>query len=214
MAIGAAIGLAVGLGPMLVLGRASLPLILTYHSARGLHVESTLGVLYGATKAALGMREAGRMDYGSFNFHGPVSQALAKASTALTAGLVGLVLHAAWRSNGGGGGAPRARTERIVLAALAMTTALWLGGKVFSPQYLTWALPLVVAVPGRAWRRVALAFGVILVLSQVYLRGFYDHVYNQWPAGVLTMVVRLVVLVAFLVFVLRRLKALRAPAAC
>jgi hypothetical protein len=235
MAIGAAIGLVVGLGPMLVLGRASLPLLLTYHSARGLHVESTLGVVYGATKAALGMREGGRMDYGSFNFHGPVSQALARASTALTVGLAGLVLHAAWRSGSGSdaaarartegeeraeleareasdGTGARARTERIVLAALAMTTALWLGGKVFSPQYLTWALPLVIAVPGRAWRRVALAFGVILVLSQVYLRGFYDHVYNQWPAGVLTMVVRLVVLVAFLVFVVRRLKALRAPA--
>ena len=205
----ASLGLAVGLGPMLLLGRASLPLILTYHAARGLHVESSLGVMYGALKAIIGMREASTMDYGSFNFHGPLSQLLAKASSFLTLGLVGVVLHASVRRRAAGPESDaevQQRTWRVVLAALATMTALWLGGKVFSPQYLTWALPLVIAVPGVGWRRIAISLGVILVLSQVYLRGFYDHVYNQWPAGIITMLLRLAVLIAFFLVALRALR--------
>jgi hypothetical protein len=212
IALFAGLGFMLGLGPMIALGRESLPILLTYHSARGLHVESTLGVLYGAVKAVFGMHEASTMDFGSFNFHGPVSQGLAKASTALTLGLVGVVLHAA-RGKSEGPSEDESeeekaqRTWRIVLATLATMTALWLGGKVFSPQYLTWAIPLVVAVPGRGWRQLAIALGVILVLSQVYLRGFYDHVYNQWPVGVITMLVRLAVLIAFFLVLVRALRA-------
>lgn len=206
VALGASLGLVLGLGPMIALGLESLPLLLTYHSARGLHVESSLGVLYGAAKAVFGAREASTMDYGSFNFHGPISQLLAKAATAVTLLLVGVVAYAAHR--GRASDAPHddaTRTERLVFAALATLSALWLGGKVFSPQYLTWALPLAVAVPGRAWTRVALGLGLVLVLSQLYLRGFYDHVYNQWPAGVITMLVRLAVLLVLFVVASRKL---------
>jgi hypothetical protein len=214
IALFAGLGLTLGLGPMIMLGRESLPLLLTYHSARGLHVESTLGVIYGAVKAVIGMREAGTLDYGSYNFHGPFSQFLAKASTLLTLGLVGMVLRAARPTRESESESATEteeenaqRTWRIVLATLATMTALWLGGKVFSPQYLTWALPLVIAVPGRAWRRIAISLGVILAISQVYLRGFYDHVYNQQPAGVITMVLRLAVLAAFFLIFLRALRA-------
>ena len=206
VSLGAAAGLTLGLGPMIVLGRESLPLLLTYHSARGLHVESSFGVLYGATKALFGTREAGTMDYGSYNFHGPLSQLLAKIGVVVTVALVGVVAYAARRD----GAAAREmstteRTQRIVLAALATMAALWLGGKVFSPQYLTWALPLAIALPGPSWRRAALGLGVVLVLSQIYLRGFYDHVYMQWPLGVIAMVTRLGVLIALFVMAVRRL---------
>jgi hypothetical protein len=203
--LGASLGLVLGLGPMIVLGRASLPLLLTYHSARGLHVESSFGVLYGAVKAALGMREASTMDYGSFNFHGPVSKVLARSALAVTLALVGLVGYAARRGRARAASDDAAHTERLVYAALATLAALWLGGKVFSPQYLTWAIPLAVAVPGRAWKRVALGLGLVLFASQLYLRGFYDHVYNQWPAGVATMLVRLGLLVALFVAAVRKL---------
>ncbi len=214
VALFGALGAALGLGPMIVLGRESLPLLLQYHSARGLHVESSLGVIYGAVKAIASIRESATLDYGSYNFHGAASHALAKASTALTLGLIAVVLRAARTGNRADGapvsrepGAARDhRTTQIVIAALASITALWLGGKVFSPQYLTWALPLVVAVPGRGWRRPAFALGLILVLSQLYLRGFYDHVYNQSPDGVATMVLRLVLLVGFFVGLTRTLR--------
>lgn len=205
VAVGAAVGLAVGLGPMLLLGRESLPLLLTYHSARGLHVESSLGVVYGAVKVVLGMREAATLDYGSYNFHGSLSQVLAKLTMPLTLLLVAVAGLAARRAVPEEDATRAECTERVVLASLGGMAALWLGGKVFSPQYLTWALPLVVALPGRSWRRAALGLGVVLLLSQVYLRGYYDHVHEQLPAGVITVVVRLGVLVALFVVGLKRL---------
>lgn len=207
VALGAAVGLAVGLGPMLLLGRESLPLLLTYHSARGLHVESSLGVVYGAVKVMLGIREAATLDYGSYNFHGPLSHVLAKLTMPLTVALVAVVGFAARRGVASDDAATVAeRTERVVIASLGGMAALWLGGKVFSPQYLTWALPLVVALPGRSWRRAALGLGVVLLLSQIYLRGYYDHVHDQLPAGVITVVLRLAVLVALFVVALKRLR--------
>lgn len=213
VALGATAGLALGLGPMIVMGRASLPAVLAYHAARGLHVESTLGVLYGAVKALLGRPEASLLDYGSFNFHGRIADLLAKAAMPLTLLLVGIVGYvsrpeprAADHAEAEGEADDAERTTHIVVAALAATVALWLGGKVFSPQYLTWALPLVLALPGRAWVRVSVALGLVVLVSQIYLRGYYDHVYNQWPVGVITMLVRLALLGALARMLLVRLR--------
>jgi hypothetical protein len=222
VALGAAVGLALGLGPMIVMGRDSLPAVLAYHAARGLHVESTLGVLYGTVKAVFGQPEVSLLDYGSFNFHGPVADLLAKAALPLTLVLVGVIGYASrplvtTAANAATAATPAptlddqsdpeaARTRHIVLAALAATTALWLGGKVFSPQYLTWALPLVVALPGRSWVRMSVALGLVVLVSQIYLRGYYDHVYNQWPVGITTMVVRLALLAAWSRMLLVRLR--------
>jgi hypothetical protein len=158
-------------------------------------------------KAVLGRPEASLLDYGSFNFHGRVADLLAKAAMPLTLVLVGI---AGWASRPGDrtddDRTDDDRTEHIVLAALAATTALWLGGKVFSPQYLTWALPLVLALPGRSWIRISFALGLVVLVSQIYLRGYYDHVYNQWPLGVITMVVRLALLGALSRMLLVRLR--------
>jgi hypothetical protein len=211
VALGAPAGLAIGLGPMIVMGRESLPAVLAYHAARGLHVESTLGVLYGTAKAVAGMPEVSLLDYGSFNFHGRIADLFAKAAMPLTLALIGYVAYAS-RSRRSADGTDETgetgdeeRTSHIVLAALAAVTALWLGGKVFSPQYLTWALPLVIALPDRAWPKVAAVLGLIVLLSQIYLRGFYDYVYEQRPLGVITMVVRLAVLGAFFAMLVKRL---------
>jgi hypothetical protein len=205
IALGAAVGLGIGLGPMIVMGRDSLPAVLAYHAARGLHVESSLGVLYGTVKAILGRPEVSLLDYGSFNFHGPVADLLAKATLPLTVVLVGVVGYAS-RPLAAESDAEASRTRRIVLAALAATTALWLGGKVFSPQYLTWGLPLVLALPGRSWVRITLVLGLVVLVSQIYLRGYYDHVYNQWPVGIVTMVVRLTLLAVLSRMLLVRLR--------
>ena len=193
--LGAVFGLALGILPQIVLAPGSIALFLRYHGARGLHVESTLGVLYGAGKALVGRRERGVIDFGSFNFHGSLADLLAKASPVVLAVLLALVVRRAAVSR-------EDRDTRVVLAALGATIALWLSGKVFSPQYLTWALPLVIALP-RDWRRFAWLLGAVLVVSQAYYRGFYDAVYKQETAGIVTMVLRLVLLVALFALALR-----------
>ena len=210
IALGSLLGLALGLGPMIALSPRALPLILAYHGKRGLQVESSLGVLYGAAKAILGDREAAKMSFGSFNFHTATSDTLARLALPLTLALVAVVFVVFLRRTPAALVAHEAdeeiaaRTERIALALLATLVALWLGGKVFSPQYLTWAIPIVLCVPGRRGMQLALTLGVLLAVSQLYLRGFYDHVYNQWPAGIATMLARLLVLVTMFVSLLRR----------
>ena len=194
-AAGAAVGLALGIVPQVVLAPGSIALFLRYHGQRGLHVESTLGVLYGAGKALVGQHERAVLDYGSFNFHGGFADLLAKASPVLLVVLLALVVRRALVARDD-------RDTRLVLAALGATCAVWLSGKVFSPQYLTWALPLVIALP-RQWRRFAWLFGAVLVVSQAYDRVFYDAVYKQEPAGIVTMVLRLALLVALFALALR-----------
>jgi hypothetical protein len=190
--LGGLVGVVVGLGPMLLLAPSSLGTLLRYHGARGLHVESGLGVLYGAVRAVVanGSGPATVLDYGSFNFHGGVASALATGSTLLVLALVGLV---AWRA-----ATPRGeetREDRLVAAALGGVVAVWLGSKVFSPQYLTWALPLAVGLPRASWRKITVLLGAVLLVSQLYYRGYYDYVYQQRALGVVTMLVRLGLLV-------------------
>lgn len=197
---GGTLGAFIGLGPLVLGAPSALGTLLRYHGDRGLHVESSLGVIYGTVKAIAGMPEKTRVDYGSFNFHGAGSLELAKASSLLLLALIAAAIFAARPASNDD------RTKRIVLAALATTIALWLGGKVFSPQYLTWALPLVIAIPGRAWRRVALAFGVVLILSQAYLRGYYDQVRDQHAIGLLTLLLRLALLGGGFALLLRELR--------
>lgn len=203
LALTATAGVAIGLAPMLLASRGALGEFVAYHGKRGLHVESTLGVVYGAVKSLGGHAEPTTLDYGSFNFHSPIADLLAKASMPLTLALVALV---AWFAARDASDDDRAR--RATLAALAGTAALWLGGKVFSPQYLTWGIPLVAAAAGV--RHLALSAFVVLLVSQLYFRGFYDHVYEQRPLGVAALVVRQAALVALFVIALRASRA-RAP---
>jgi hypothetical protein len=185
--------LVLGLLPMALASTDAVLAMLRYHSARGLHVEAALGTLYGTLRAVTGSPAVGALDYGSFNFHGPVPDALARVSPILTIVLLGLVVKAGRSAKG---------EEAAPLAAFGAMLALWLGGKVFSPQYLTWALPIAPCIRDR---RILVGFGAVLVLSQAYYRGFFDHVYLQRPLGVVTMAVRLGLLVWLFVATLRRL---------
>lgn len=168
--------------------------VLRFHGQRGLHVESLLGSLYGAVMAIVGAHQVATHDFGSMNFHGPGSAFLAQLATPLMLAGVGYVT--VLTRAGAGAEDVRSRAARIANAMLALATVLWLTGKVFSPQYMTWGIPLALAIPGaRAKRPIALLFAALL-LSQIYLRGYYDHVFEQRIAGIVTLLARQAVLVA------------------
>jgi hypothetical protein len=202
-----AAGLAVGFGPMFLASPRAVVDFFRYHGFRGLQVESTLGALVGAARLVLGTVRPATISYGSFNLDGSFPDALARLSLPLTvAGIAALVARAAFAGRAGravDAVDEPARIERIACATLAATLVLWLTGKVFSPQYLTWGLPLVLAIPGRRgveaiWIAIA-AFAV----TQLYYRGFYDLVFDQRPIGIITVLVRQAILVALLVRVAR-----------
>ncbi len=192
-----AIGLTVGFAPMVLASPVTVVDLLRYHGGRGLQVESTLGVLVGALRWVAGAGRPSVFSYGSFNLDGAVPDALAKITLPLTLAAIVLLSLRELRA-----GPPRdefARIERITCAAVAATVALWLGGKVFSPQYLTWGIPLVLAIPGSRGvlaSRVAL---VALVLTQIYHRGYYSLLAEQRFVGLFTGLARQAVIVLFFV---------------
>ena len=210
--LGALSTLVLGLSPMLAGG--GLAQVLRYHGERGLHVESTLGIAYGAFMALTGHHQEATRSFGSMNFHGPLAQGLAGLATPSMLAVVAFVTWRTWRASQASG--DTRRTERLVYALLAACTGIWLTAKVFSPQYMTWAVPLVVALAGPRRRAAQALFFAALLVSQIYLRGYYDYVYQQHPLGILTMLVRQGALVALFVTCVRALdataEALRAAA--
>jgi hypothetical protein len=209
-----AAGLAIGFGPMFLASSTAIVDLVRYHGVRGLQVESTLGAFVGAARIALGTTRAATVSYGSFNVDGAFPDALARLALPMALAGIAALCAFSWRERAE---LPRRderaelprdaesdRIERIACAAVAATIVLWVTGKVFSPQYLTWGIPLVLAIPGRrgviaCWLAVA-----AMALTQLYYRGFYDLVFEQRPVGVATVLARQAILVGLLVFVARR----------
>jgi len=202
-----AAGLALGFVPMLAASPAAFVDFFHYHGRRGLQVESTFGALVGAVRLLLGTTRPGTISYGSFNVDGAIPDLLARACLPLTVAGIALLTLAERRASAGdldgiaGPAREAQRIEQIACAALAATVVVWLAGKVFSPQYLTWAIPLVLAIPGRrglvaTWITIAAC-----TLTQVYYRGFYDFVFDQRFAGVASVLLRQAVLAALLIWV-------------
>ena len=81
--------------------------------------------------------------------------------------------------------------------------------KVLSPQFLTWLLPLVPLVAGRAGRSATIVFAAAMLLTQLELRGWEGLHVDAWAAWVL--LVRNALLV--LLFVLLALELRRRPRA-
>jgi hypothetical protein len=122
------------------------------------------------------------------------------AVSALFAGmLVGLVILLASRVGG--------TRRELVLACLAATLAFALFGKVLSPQFVIWVLPL--GALAFAWRRHALAAAVALaaILTQVEFPAHYFDVVAREPLAVVLVAVRNTVLLAALVLAIRELQS-------
>ena len=126
----------------------------------------------------------------------------ADAVSALFAGmLVGLVALLAARTG---------RTPReLVLASMAGVIAFALFGKVLSPQFVIWVLPL--GALAFAWRRHALAavIGAAALLTQIEFPAHYFDVVEREPLALALVAIRNAVLLAALVLAMRELQPRR-----
>jgi hypothetical protein len=205
VAAGVAFGLAVTFLPMIALSPSAFASFIEYHRARGLHIESSYGAIVSLVELASGNPQGSTLSFGSYNVRGATADALAVASTPLLVGSV-LVLTVWLARLGAPESEPEreiARRSRIASAGLAALALVWLLGKVFSPQYMTWAIPFAVVASDR---RIAALLMAAMAVSQIYLRGFYDYVVAMRPLGVVALEVRLVVLVVMTFLVLRAAK--------
>ena len=108
----------------------------------------------------------------------------------------------------GRGPTPAARRE-LVLAALAATVGFALFGKVLSPQFVIWAIPL--SALAFAWRLHALAAAVALaaLLTQVEFPAHYFDVVAREPLAIGLVALRNLTLLAVLALSARELQPRR-----
>ena len=175
-----------------------------YHLERPVQVESPAAlVLLGLDGAGLGEAvsvSSHRSDGLRHPLDGPVS---ALSGLALLV-VVGLLTALAAR------GAEAADQRRhLVLASLAAVTAFAALGKVLSPQFVIWVLPL--GALAFAWRLYALALAVAAaaVLTQFEFPARYFDVVAREPVAIALVAVRDLVLLAVLGLALRALRVQR-----
>jgi hypothetical protein len=195
-AIGFSMALVAGLGPMFVESPRAMAGVISYHAARGLHCESTLGLILATMRLAVGARASATLSYGSFNLEGSAADALATTcgplSVAASVGLAWLIWRGAKNvelSVADTGGAPR-----VACAAFAALIVLWLTGKVFSPQYMTWGLPVVLAIPGAFGLRLSWLLLAAMAATQFYVCGHSELVVQGRALGLLNLGVRQAIL--------------------
>jgi MFS family permease len=203
---------------VLAVGAAALALSPTgaldavrYQTDRPVQVESApAGVLLALDGLGLGHARSVK-DHRSDGLSHPASELLSASFGALLLGTLGLFAAAAVRS--GDGGPPDER--RLVLASLAAVTAFAALGRVLSPQFLIWIIPLMGLA--FAWRQYALgaaAAGAIALTLVEFPSRYFELVARQ-PFPVVVVALRNAALLALLGLAGRALAGprLRAPAA-
>ncbi len=166
-----------------------------YHLDRPVQIESSPALV------VLGLDAAGAGEAVSVSSHrsdGLLHDAAGAVSALFAGVLVGLVVLLAARVG---------RTPReLVLASLAGTIAFALFGKVLSPQFVIWTLPL--GALAFAWRSYALAAAIAAaaLLTQIEFPAHYFDVVEREPLALALVALRNAALLAALVLALRELQ--------
>jgi hypothetical protein len=168
---------------------------------RHLQIES-LGASILLAGSKLGIHHEGwiKGKPGSIDLGGATANAVGVIGSVAAVALVLLVALDYWRGPEDDG--------RLVTAFAAAVTAFVVFGKVLSPQYLTWLVPLVTLAPGRNGRRAAVVFFVLLSVTQLeYLAG--DHGLRQQNWTVWLLLARNLALVGMFALLLAELRGTR-----
>jgi hypothetical protein len=190
--------------PFVVLSPGGVWDSLSVQLSRPLQVESLGASLLLVGHHVFGFGLAGETSHGSQNVAGSAAGVLAVATTLLQVGVLGWI----WASFARGSG-DREALVRSTAAALCAFVAL---GKVLSPQFLIWLIPIVPLVRGRRGLGASALLAAALVLTQVWFPFRYFRLALHFEAGLswvlLARDVALVALTVLLAFTLRRRDAI------
>jgi hypothetical protein len=103
--------------------------------------------------------------FGSDNLVGPLASGVAAALVVLQAFAIILVWVLFRRGE--------ARLDRLIVAATAAITAFVAFGKVLSPQFLIWLIPLIALLSGSTGKWAAALLGPALILTQIWFPHHY-----------------------------------------
>jgi Glycosyltransferase family 87 len=146
--------------PFFVLSPSGFSWMLHRQLARPLQIESLGASLLLAAHQAFGLGISWHSSSGSQNLTGTAADVLAVVTTVLQAiAFLGIWI---WFARG------PAQKERLVRASVAAVCAFLALGKVFSPQFLIWLIPLVPLLRGRRGVAAGALFAGVLVLTQLW----------------------------------------------
>ena len=178
---------------------------LSVQLTRPLQVESLGSALLLVGHQVFGLAVTGETSHGSQNLDGNAAAWLAVASTVLQAGALIWIWSAFARSRGD--------AEALIRSTAASLCAFIAFGKVLSPQFLIWLIPIVPLVRGRRGLGASALLGCALVLTQLWFPFRYFRLALDFEEGLswllLARDLTLVALVAVLVVSLRRTTATR-----
>jgi hypothetical protein len=191
-----------GFWPYLFTAPEGVGYVFWYHFARPLQIESALGtpMLLGQALGADWIRVVD-----SFG-----SQQLVATGARLAAGLSGPLTAAAlvvvYVVAVGRRAQLRAAPDEVPLAVLALLLALMAFGKVLSPQYVVWVLPVLALVAAKDWL-VGLMGGTILMLTHLEFPAMWGRMVSMDHPVVALVALRNLLLVALFCVAVWRLHA-------
>ena len=186
---------ALGFVPFLVLSPHGVLASIHDQVSRHLQIETPLASLALLAHAVGGLKIGVVSEAHTYGLGGASGLLLAAATTLAFVGSLALVW---WRAPS----LVRSR-EGLVLAWAATICIAVVLGRVLSPQYLIWLLPLVPLVEGRAGRRATFLLVVALLLTNVWYPVHYlDVILHSGSGSIVLLVVRNVALSALLVTLL------------
>ncbi|MGF1645426.1 MAG: hypothetical protein ACFCVF_00655 [Kineosporiaceae bacterium] len=199
--------LVAGLGPALAASAPGTLRVLSYHLERPLQIEAVPATPILVDHVLRGTAVVQVRSYGSDNLDGPLAGALQQAGSVLAVlgvlAVAALLARRLWRD-------PGAVAEAGVLALTATLALAIVTGKVLSPQYLLWLVPLVPLARGARGPTGAVALGVAMVLSrEVFPVRYVALVEDLAAAPVLLLAGRNALLVALAGFLVAGLAGLR-----
>jgi hypothetical protein len=161
---------------------------LRYHAARPVQIESSWGAALGLVHALAPAWVVVEKTFGSTNVAGRLGPLASRLSTLATLSGLGAVYLVTWRrlaaANTDDEDRLREARARIALEGTAATFAVFIAlGKVCSPQYLVWILPLGLGLSLGAARRARLAVLLALVaLTQLVYPVMYGRLESLRPS--------------------------------
>jgi hypothetical protein len=184
--------------PFFALAPGGVGYSLWTQAKRHLQIES-LGASILLAGSKLGIHHEGwiRGKPGSIDLGGATADVVGVLSSLLAVALVLVVAWVFWKGPDD--------DERMVTAWAAAVAAWVVFGKVLSPQYLTWLVPLVPLAAGRRGRWAAVVWLAVLSITQLeYLGGRHGQRDQNWSVWVL--LVRNLGLVAVFLLLLGQLR--------
>jgi len=184
--------------PLFALAPGGVGYSLWTQAKRHLQIES-LGASFLLAGSKVGIHHVGwiRGKPGSIDIGGTLADSVGALSSVLAVVLVFTVAWVFWKGPDD--------DERMVTAWAAAVAAWVVFGKVLSPQYLTWLVPLVPLAAGRKGRWAAIVWFAVLAITQLeYLGGRHGQRDQNWSVWVL--LVRNLGLVAVFALLLAQLR--------